>query len=188
MKARLLVVLLVALGGCRMYGSQQSVASLEDAIRQEAVVWTAIRDGVKVEADALLGHAADDEVLAPLAEHLQRLADDYEVMATKMVSDAESASEGGGLLRSNPLAAWVGPDRYRSLHRVYGAMVAQRQVLADRYEVLRSELQAHVMGTGAMGLQEVARYQVAPPFYRRLEYAAQRQEMNDLLAIISANR
>ena len=167
-----------------MYGSEASVQALEEAIRQESAALAVERDGVRVSADALAERAQQEEALMPFAERLAALADEYSILAASHADAA--AHESTGFWRNNPLISWVGSDRYRSLHRTYGAMIAERRVLSDRHEMLRSDLQAHVTGVGATVPQQVGRYQVAPQFYRRLEYAAQRQKFGDLLANMGA--
>ena len=184
MKAYSIAVLLLVAAGCRMYGSDSSVQALEEGIRQEAVALAAVRDRIHVHASALNAMAAADAALVPYAERLTALAGAYDALVQTHHRAAQA--ERGGFLRNNPLVGWVGRDRYRSLHRTYGAMIAEQRVLTDRLEVLRGDLQAHTTGTGAMEPQEIGRYQIAPQFYRRLEHAAQRQELSDILANMGA--
>ncbi len=180
MKGYALAVLLLATAGCRMYGNDASVQALEDGIRQEAAAVAAARDGVKLNAAALEALAEEDEALMPFAQRLTALGGDYDALVE--IHHETAAREGGGFLSNSPLVAWVGRDRYRSLHHTYGAMIAEQRVLTDRYETLRSDLQVYVTGSVAMVPQEVGRYQIAPQFYRRLEHATQRQELSDILA------
>ena len=169
-----------------MYGNDASVQALEASIVQAAAALAAVRDGVQNSAAALDVLASEDEALAPFAERLVALANDYDVMATMHADRAAAAQEGSGFLRNNVLIRWIGSDRYRSLHREYGAMVAERGVLMARYESLRSDLQAFVNGASLAVPQGRGRYQVVPPYYRQLEYDAQHQELSDILANIGA--
>ncbi len=184
MKGYALAVLLLVAAGCRMYGSDESVQALEDGIRQEAAALAAARDEVKLNAAALEALAEDDQALTLFAQRLVALGRDYDALVEFHRETA--AREGGGLLGNSPLVAWIGRDRYRGLHRTYGAMIAEQRVLTDRYEALRSDMQVFATGSVAMVPQEVGRYQIAPQFYRRLEHAAQRQELSDILASMNA--
>ncbi len=185
MKVLFVAVLLVA-AGCRMYGDADSARLLEDGIVQEAAALAKARDGVQVNAAVLEVLASEDEALAPFAARLTAVANDFASLVVSHQAVAEVIQEDVSVLRSNPLARWVGSDRYRSLHRTYGAMIAEKRVLMDRYEAVRADLQALAASSGQLVVREVGRYQIAPQFYHQLEYNAQRQELSDILANMGA--
>ena len=166
-----------------MYGDQASIETLEISISEQAVNVAAVRDGLVLHAEALATLAAADPSLEAFAGRLSQLVDDYDALVAR---HHEAASkESGGFFSRIPLIRWVGSDRYRSLHRINGALIAEHRVLADRSESLRSDLQHFVADTIVPeSHEEVGRYQVAPPHYRRMEYRAQHQELGDIIASI----
>jgi len=184
MRSKVVLVLLfgIAVAGCRTYGDGMSREALTSAIGREAVTLSAVRDEVRLGADALQALSEEADGLTSLSDRMSVLAEDYDKLVDVHSERVVEAQASGGFLRENPLVAWVGNDRYRELHRTYGTMIAERGALADRYAVLLNDLRAQISGTSPPTPQEVGRYQIAPQFYRRLHEASWHQELSDILA------
>jgi len=80
---------------------------------------------------------------------------------TQAYTDAAANTE---FASPNILFRWVGPDDYRALHRQYGALISDQQMVDDRYDsVCKALWQEHIPGVAEEG-----RYQIAPYYYHRL--------------------
>ena len=189
MRFNLVVFLLLAgaMAGCRGYGGEMSREGLVEAIQQEASSLSLMRDEVRNGATTLASLSEMDAGLSPFSERLTALADQYDALVETHAASAAEAQTSGGVLRENPLISWLGNDRYRELHRAYGAMIADRSVLSDRLALLGSDLREHTSGSTPPVPGEISRYQIVPQFYRKLEYDAWYLELGDILSSINVN-
>ena len=173
-----LLALLLLILGCRTYGNEQSrdllVQSINESVTQVELEGTAIQQ----DANKLTEAAELNPALLPFAERARALAEQHQTLRDRLES-AGTEIASATIVTDNPGAAWLGPDRYRELHRVYGTMITERQHLMDQREIL-----ARDFGT-ALGLVEtkqsgeVGRYQIAPHHYHQVLDAP---DLTDLLA------
>ena len=165
--------------GCRTYGGYGSTEEMLEKIQQATQRFAEDYERAQGERDALRRAASKDASLAALAERFAAIVEHQGAAVEAQRALAAEAAEHAG---SNILFAWVGPDSYRKLHRTYGAIITDQQIVQDRYgEVLRDVKQA--MGASSvLSVEEQGRYQVAPHFYKRLEYAHGQQSVADILA------
>jgi hypothetical protein len=125
---------MLLLTGCRTYG--------DEGYESESKIYAALRDGVQqMEQD--LGRAQSDlrrlesaaesvDTLKALAARYQALISSHEAVLHKHKEQAEQLS---------------GESAYRSLHRVYGALITDRQLLQDQYERTTRKVWATVQDT-----------------------------------------
>ena len=171
-----MLLLTFAVGGCRTYGGYGSTEDMLGKIQQATQRFAEDYERAQGERDALQRAASDDPALVALAERFAAVVERQGALVEEHRALAEEASAGG-----NILFAWVGPDTYRQLHRTYGALITDQQIVQDRYgEVLR-DLQQAVGAASALTVQEEGRYQIAPHFYNRIEYALDQRAVADIL-------
>ena len=172
-------MLLIAFGvaGCRTYGGYGSSEDMLGKIQQATQRFAEDYERAQGERDALQRAAGDLPALAALAERFAAVVERQGALVEEHRTVAEQASAGG-----NILFAWVGPDTYRRLHRTYGALISDQQIVQDRYAEVLRDLQQAVGGAPTRTVQEEGRYQVAPHFYNRIEYALAQRSVADILA------
>ena len=175
--AVLLLVFVAA--GCRTYGGYGSTEVTLEKIQQATQRFAEDYERAQGESAALQRAADADASLAALAQRFTDVVGGHgEAVAAQQALAAEAAERTG----SNILFAWVGPDDYRWLHRTYGAIISDQQIVQDRYgEVLGDLKEAKGMASAA-SVEEEGRYQVAPHFYKRIEYAHGQQSVADILS------
>ena len=189
MKARTWIwILLPLLAGCRMYGGSERSDFLLEKIQEASLAVEADHARVRSETGALRRAAQEIDALLPfadrLAAHMVRLGavvEEHQAFAV----EAEDANT--GILRRNILSSWVGTDRYRRLHRIYGAMISDRQVMSDRYDAVLLDLRAELGMPWEHAVREEGRYQIAPQFYARIERSAAHLGLTDILATMGEN-
>ncbi len=165
------------MAGCRSYGGYNSTVELHGKIQEATVNFAADYGRAQGEREALQRAAAADPALAPLAERFAAVVEQQGALVEEHEALAAEASAS-----NNILFAWVGSDAYRRLHRTYGALISDQQIVQDRYvEVLRDLRQA-VGAPPAPAAEEEGRYQIAPHFYKRIEYALSQSTVADILA------
>ena len=173
------LLLVVVASGCRTYGGYGSSEDMLEKIQQATQRFAEDYERAQGERDALQRAAGGDASLAPLAEQFAAVVESQGAAVAAQQALAQEAADRTG---SNILFAWVGPDDYRWLHRAYGALISDQQIIQDRYgEVLRA-LKETVGMTAASTMEEEGRYQVTPHFYKRIEYAQGQQSVADILA------
>ena len=129
------------------------------------------------ERDALQRAARPRRQSAPLTEPTPPLTAQQGAIVEMQQAVAAEVDAG-----NNILFAWVGPDSYRELHRAYGALISDQQIVQDRYAEVLRDLQQAVGAAPAPTVQEEGRYQIAPHFYNRIEYALSQGTVADILA------
>ena len=171
-------VLLLAFiaAGCRTYGGYDSAEKTLDEIREATERFAEDYERAQGERDALQRAAGNNPALGALAERFAAVVEHQGMVVEEHRTLAEEASAGG-----NILFAWVGPDSYRKLHRTYGAIISDQQVVHDRYAEVLRELQQAVGGEAPAMVREEGRYQVTPQFYKRI-VSAQQKSVTDILA------
>ena len=124
------------------------------------------RESVILQEDARrLSSAAELNVsLSPFAVRSAQIAEAHSALATRHAVLAEELRTDPGI-KDNPLFAWVGADRYRRLHRTFGAMTTEREALMDKRAMLARDLAVDAGIVAAVSKREEGRYQIAPQFY-----------------------
>ena len=161
-----------------MYGDADTKAALEAQVAANAE--QIMRESAVVQEDARkLDAAAElDEALASFSARSRAIAEAHAALTLRHSALVEALGSDPGLM-DNPLFAWVGTDRYRQLHRAFGAMTTERQALMDRRSMLARDLGEHVGIVIAVSKREVGRYQIVPQHYMRSQTAP---DLTDVLA------
>lgn len=154
---------LVGLAGCRMYGGGESADLLQARLQASVERLAAELADRQDDSEALARAASRHAVLSPLAERFAAVVAGHGQLVAEYEERVQTLPQS-----SNPLYAWVGPDRYRALHNAYGAVVADHGLLRDRYEDVLLDLEMAAGSLRASRAPGLARYGVAPPFYARL--------------------
>lgn len=173
----ILVVLLVATG-CRTYGSQDSRVLLQESIDES--ISQVSREGVALSQDAekLAGASELNSDLRVFADQAQALVESHRELVERLQTMGTNIAE-VSVVTDNPGARWLGPDRYRELHRVLGSVIAERQHLMNQRTILTRDLGA-ALGLATTGhAVEEARYQIVPHHYHQLIRAP---DLTDVLA------
>ena len=161
LKSVCLFLLLVATG-CRTYGDYDSADAFVAKIREAAEQSFRHYDRALTERDALQRATDADNSLMPVFERFAVAVDEHALLVEEHHKAARRASSS-----NNILFQWVGPDTNRGLHRLYGAIISDQQVISDRYdEVRRALLELTGMAAFVAPDEEDRRY-MAPHFYRR---------------------
>ena len=178
MGTRILILgCVISLAGCRMYGSDDSADLIQARILASAQRLSADLAEAEGDLDAL-GRAAQEHAgLQPLVERYAATIAHHRNLSSEHARIASSLPQ-----ENNVLFSWVGPDRYRIVHAAYGGMIADRQILQDRYMSVLHDLEAALTGENAPVARERARYDVAPPLYARL--AASTPQLDQILASV----
>ncbi len=174
-------VLLLAFvaSGCRTYGGYGSAEDLPGKIQQATQRFAEDYGRAQAERDALQRAATANPALDALSVRFAEVVAQQGALVEEHQRLADAAAGRGG---SNFLFAWVGPDNYRWLHRIYGAIVSDQQLIRDRYAAVLRAVQQTVGGAPDQPVAEVGRYQVAPQFYKRIESAFAPRSVADALA------
>ena len=170
-------VLLVATG-CRTYGSQDSRILLQESI--DEIISQVSREGAALSQDAekLAGASELNSNLRVFADQAQALVESHQQLVDRLQSIGTEIAE-VSVVTDNPGARWLGPDRYRELHRVFGNVITERQQLMNQRTILTRDLGA-ALGLISLGhAAEQARYQIVPHHYHQLVRAP---DLTDVLA------
>ena len=169
---------LTLLSGCRVYGSQASrdllLRTIDETVLQvdlEGAQWQ--QDAVKLAGASDLN--PDLQLFADqagvLALELERLAERLQALGTEIAAVS--------VVTDNPGARWLGPDRYRQLHRIYGSMVTERQHLINRRAILARDLGTRLGLAEPTQPREEGRYQIVPHHYHQFSRTL---DLTDVLA------
>ena len=167
-----LALLLVA-SGCRTYGDDygNEEATLE-GIAEANEQFADDLARARTELGTLRRVAAANPALEPLAEQYAELLVAHEVVLD-VHRDMAAKLDAGDSIWDQTIGGWVGGGDYRPLHRAYGAIISEQQIVRDRYdELVRNAL----ITTGRDSLNYVwalepypeGRYYVIPPQYERI--------------------
>ena len=180
---RLVAILLLGLwilgSGCRTYGDYGNEAKTLEQIQQANALFADALERARGNL-ALLEDAADaNPAYATAAVHYAEIVRGHEIALTYHRELEEVAEDN--------------EDDYRTLHRSYGAIVAEQRLTQDQYarvvDGLRRTLQATDAEADPRLVQRwsrlvplTGRYHVAPPYYEQVGYARPpRVELRDLL-------
>jgi hypothetical protein len=148
----LCLFLVSILAGCRSYGGHGS----EQATRVELEIaverFSARADRMRGDQRALADAAAENASLAVFAPRLARI---IQAQEQTMARNLET------------VAALGASSNYRELHRAFGSILTEQQIVEDRYGRLLTEVQATVRS--GLSKSPTSRYSLAPAFYARIE-------------------
>lgn len=170
---------LFLLTGCRTYGGggdPEITASLIKAADQVEV------EGSILETEAmLLAQAAERHPeLIPYSERMQQIVASYAETVTKQGKLVNHVVA----IKDNPVTNWIGQDRYRALHRAYGAIISERRLGQSKRHILLADLEEQLgMTLKRRESAEVGRLQIRPHFYNRSWMVT---DLRDLLAGIES--
>lgn len=156
------LLLLLLATGCRTYGGYDSADAFVAKIREAAEQSFRHYDRALVERDALQRAADADSSLAPIFARFAAAVDEHALLVEEHHRAARRASSS-----NNILFRWVGPDANRGLHRLYGAIISDQQVISDQYDEVRRALLQRASMPVLVAPDENDRRYMAPHFYRR---------------------
>ncbi len=172
------IVCMVGLAGCRMYGAGDSADLVQARLQASEQRLGAELAERQDDTEALARAAELHPTLVPLAERFAAVVSEHGRLAAEHAELVASLPQ-----QNNLLFAWVGPDRYRALHNAYGAVTADRQLLSDKYQDVLLDLEEALGDLTVPRSATLARYGVAPPFYARLSSTA--PSLEKVLAIVA---
>ncbi len=159
-----LIIGLFVFTGCRTYGGgtdDQMAASLRTAYQQidaEALI-------LQSEAEMLAETAEVYPKLVPFSERMQKIATEYAEMIKKQKKMIDQAIA----FQDNVVTNWVGKDRYRTLHRAFGAVISERELKLDKRYMLSVDLGEYLGVIERKTPSEEGRLQIRPQFYNQLK-------------------
>lgn len=159
------MLVLLVLGGCRTYGAYDNEEQTLEEIAEANAVF----------ADELERARADLATLDAAASGDARLAEPAVVFGATLALHELA-------LAAHLLAAEeVDDDDYRELHRLYGAIISDQQIIRDQYAYALAGLDTSVAATPAEDPGMQARYYVVPPYYERIRQANERLSVTERL-------
>ena len=164
---------LLLLTGCRTYGDkygneEATLNQIGEANEQFADDLARARTNLA----ALRRAAESDSRLEALAEQYAELLVAHEALLAVHIEQAAELDAGDSIW-DQTIGGWLGGGDYRPIHRTYGAIISEEQIMRDRYgELLANALVA----TGRDSLEAPwtlepypeGRYYIVPPQYERI--------------------
>ncbi len=162
------LLLALAAGGCRTYGGYGTEAETLDQIQQATALFAEEHQRAQADLEALQRAAAANPTLQRYAEAYAAVLSVHGAVVEEHRALADEAAAHRG--------------DYRLLSRTYRAVISDQRIVQDRYDELLADMQHALDGTPAPPVELESRYQVAPQFYERIEYANARRSLADILA------
>ncbi len=162
------LLLALAAGGCRTYGGYGTEAETLDQIQQATALFAEEHQRAQADLEALQRAAAANPTLQRYAEAYAAVLSVHGAVVEEHRTLADEAAAHRG--------------DYRLLSRTYRAVISDQRIVQDRYDALLADMQHALDGTPAPPVELESRYQVAPQFYERIEYANARRSLADILA------
>lgn len=150
-----LLIVLLALSGCRTYGSYGTSEAIPGQMQQ--AVQQFADDLARAESDvqALAEAAAQSSALEPFERQYRKLIAQHEEWLERHREIAAEYEDGGS---------------YRALNRNYGAIIAEQRLVATRYNELHARIRRAVSGQSpALTTTSASRYVVNPSYYARVQ-------------------
>lgn len=167
MRVTLILLLLFVVAGCRTYGDHYG--------NEEALLANILEANERfgeelARAQGELAALESVEAFGDYAARYAAVAQVHEAILAEHRDLAEEAKEHD--------------DNYRFLHRLYGAIISDQQIVKDRYgELVSAMARAAARDTTARApVPDQSRYQVAPAFYERIAYENQQRSLAEILA------
>ena len=172
-----LTVGLIVVAGCRTYGGTEDkiAESLSITVQQIAAEASAM----ETEAARLSEAAAADPALSAFSDRMQVIASGYAAVAQRqeeLITEALAVED-------NVLTNWLGRARYGALHRAFGALISERELVQSKRQTLSNDLGIYLGLTGWGQVPEEGRLQIRPHHYNRSQHTA---DLKDLLAGIES--
>lgn len=162
----LLAVFLLA--GCRTYGDYNSEALTLDAIGAANASFAEELERARADLATLEQRAGTEPRLAEAAVAFAGVVAAHELLLMDHTLLAEEAADD-----------WE--DDYRALHRAYGAIVTDAQVIRDRYAHVLAAAARQVATAPGGEVTNWSRYQVVPPYYEAIRSANYRLSVTEVL-------
>ena len=170
----LLVSLLVLTTGCRTYGGHDTEQATYDQIQKTNQQFSEALNKAEAELDLLQRAAASESALAPFVSDYQALIDHHGMLVEEHAALAANVSVIGGMMGRLTTS-------YRDLNRVLGTIGSEQKEMKIAYELFLNNLRATLDGVAAPTVQDVSRYQVAPPYYEQVRHALGRSSLRDAI-------
>lgn len=162
------VLVLFVLTGCRTYGGYGTEPETIDQIRIANDQFAEEMERARAEYEYLLEQVQQDPGLVAFAESYLAI---LQLQEQKLLENLDLAE-----------SAYDNPDNYRTLSRVYGAIISNQNVVEDRYDALyRVMVEARTQQVLPEEALPPARWQVAPPEYDRMRRVLQQRSVRDIL-------
>ena len=167
------LTLLLLVTGCRTYGDEYgneeaTLNQIGEALEQFEDELARARTNL-----ATLRRAAEsDSRLGALAEQYAELLVAHETLLAVHVEQAAELDEGDSIW-DQTIGGWLGGGDYRPIHRTYGAIISEQQIMRDRYgELLTNVLVAtdrdSLEAPWTLEPYPEGRYYIVPPQYERI--------------------
>ncbi|MCY4224133.1 MAG: hypothetical protein OXF06_04795 [Bacteroidetes bacterium] len=167
---------LLILTGCRTYGgstNDQLEASLITASEQIVAEAQMFINEAQMLSEAAMRHPE----LIPFSEKMHAINSEYIKMMEKHKKLVDEVQQ----IRDFPITNWIANDRYRALHRAYGALITERELKHRKRSYLLTDLSAHLGLAGHQQSVEEGRLQIRPHYYNRSWSVT---DLQDLLAMM----
>lgn len=161
------LALVVLLAGCRTYGRYGTEAETYDQIQRANELFARELERARADLELLQQAASSNSMLTPYAERYAAIVARHQAFLEQHRALAGTLAEHQG--------------NYRVLHQGYGSILSEQNVVQDQY----TNLLVRLKRTATMQAETVpveGRYQVAPQYYLRLQYANERLTVRDVLS------
>ncbi|RMH63057.1 MAG: hypothetical protein D6685_08215 [Bacteroidetes bacterium] len=161
-----LLLLFVIVSGCRTYGGYGTEDATLAQIEQANEQFTAALSRAETEAQVLRAAVGRYPALAPVAAGYEETLARHRALIARHEALLEQAAATSGLF------AWIMQTRYRTISRIFGGLLAEQQVVYDRYldayESVARLVGAPVAWINAVTTSPRSRYYVVPPQYEAI--------------------
>ena len=161
------LLLVVVAAGCRTYGSYNAEALILEEIVQANRMFAEDLERARGDLAVLEGLEAANVSLEPLVAAYAAVILQQETLLALHQAMAEEAAEND--------------DDYRLLHRTYGAIITDQQLIRDRYSHVLEALQNTLAPEAFQAtIPLLSSYQIKPAFYQRIEHGLNQPSLREL--------
>ncbi len=161
------VLLAVALTGCRTYGDYGSADKTIDKISKANEAFARAHERAQTNADALRRASISSEALKPYAE-------EYDSIVTEHRRMVEEHSQAFGELSGRVFL-------YSAANRLLGAIVSEQNMIENRYAEVAREAASAVGLESSDHPRPPYSYGLVPPYFERIRYSVGSRGLDDVL-------
>lgn len=160
-----MLALLLMLSGCRTYGDYNNEALTFEQIREANRLFGEELERARSDLAILKQMETGNTMMLPGVEQYATTVLMHEVMQTNHLRLAEEVDQ----------------DDYREVHRLYGAIIVEQDIIRERYDHVLRGMVSLSDTTESNRLASASFYQVAPQFYERMMAENQRMSVRKLM-------
>lgn len=160
-----MLALLLVLSGCRTYGDYNNEALTFEQIREANRLFGEELERARSDLATLKQIETGNTMMQPGVEQFATTVLMHEVMQINHLRLAEEVDE----------------DDYREVHRLYGAIIAEQDIIRERYDHVLRGMVSLSDTTESQRLGAASFYQVAPQFYERMMAENQRMSVRKVM-------